>query len=331
MELPRGDGDPQDRSRLDRWVHRGAQTRRGDPATAIAIADLLTRAGVPAGVVNVVPSTDPGAVVGAWLADDRVRKVSFTGSTGVGRRLLRQAADHVLNASMELGGNAPFIVTADADVAAAVEGAMIAKFRGGGQACTAANRFYVHADVAEDFITRFGDAIAALRVGPAADPKTQIGPLINARAAAEVTDLIAAAAVTQGARVAAVATIPAGDGFYVAPTLVTDVAPDAPILREEIFGPVAPVVVWTDQQDLLSWANDTKYGLAAYVFAGRLQDALRIAHEVDAGMVGINRGIVSDPSAPFGGTKHSGLGREGARDGLREFQETQYFSIDDGH
>ncbi|MCV7065698.1 NAD-dependent succinate-semialdehyde dehydrogenase [Mycolicibacterium farcinogenes] len=295
------------------------------PLTALAIAGILSAAGVPDGVVNMVPTTDAAAVVENWLSDERVRKISFTGSTGVGRVLLKQAADRIVNASMELGGNAPFVVTADADVEAAVAGAMVAKFRGGGQACTAANRFYVHASVAEEFVARLADEVAALRVGPAADPESQVGPLVSERAAQRVTEAIDAA-VADGAVVAARSEAPT-EGWFVAPTLLTGVAPDAAILADEIFGPVAPVVVWEHEDDLLRWVNDTEYGLAAYIYAGRLQDAVRLAESFDAGMVGINRGIVSDPSTPFGGMKQSGLGREGARDGLHEFQETQYFSV----
>ena len=295
------------------------------PLTALAIAGILSAAGVPDGVVNMVPTTDAAAVVENWLSDDRVRKVSFTGSTGVGRVLLKQAADRIVNASMELGGNAPFIVTADADVEAAIAGAMVAKFRGGGQACTAANRFYVHASVVEEFVAGLGAEVAALRVGPASDPASQIGPLVSERAAQRVAATIDAA-VAGGAVIGAQAEAPS-EGWFVAPTLLTGVAPDAAVLADEIFGPVAPVVVWDDEQDLLRWANDTEYGLAAYVYAGRLQDAVRLAESLDAGMVGINRGVVSDPSTPFGGMKQSGLGREGARVGLEEFQETQYFSV----
>ena len=298
------------------------------PLTAIAVGRLLGEAGLPEGVVSVVPTTRAADVVGTWLADPRVRKVSFTGSTGVGKVLLHQAADRVLNASMELGGNAPFVVTADADVEAAVAGAMIAKFRNGGQACTAANRFYVHADVADAFVRRFGEEVAALTVGPSSDEKSQIGPMITAAAAAKITGLVAAARAA-GATVAAQAGAPEGATF-VAPTVLTGVAPDAAILTEEIFGPVAPVVTWTDTEELLGWVNGSEYGLAAYVYAGRLQDALRLAERIDAGMVGVNRGVVSDPSAPFGGVKQSGLGREGARDGIREFQETQFYSVDLG-
>ncbi len=296
------------------------------PLTALAIAKLLAAAGVPDGVVNVVPTTDANCVVSTWLSDDRVRKISFTGSTGIGRLLLKQAADRVINASMELGGNAPFVVTADADITAAVQGAMIAKFRGAGQACTAANRFYVHASVGDEFVTRFGGAIATLRVGPASDPTSQVGPLVSARAAEGVRVLISQAT-AEGAVIAHQANAPT-DGWYVAPTLLTDVRPDAAVLQQEVFGPVAPIVFWDNEDELLRWINDTEYGLAAYIYAGRIQDGLRIGESIDAGMVVINRGTVSDPSAPFGGSKQSGLGREGGRDGMREFQETQYFSVE---
>jgi succinate-semialdehyde dehydrogenase/glutarate-semialdehyde dehydrogenase len=296
------------------------------PLTALAVARLLREAGVPDGVVNVVPTSDAAGVVGAWLADERIRKVSFTGSTGVGRVLLHQAADRVLNASMELGGNAPFVVTADADVEAAVAGAMVAKFRGGGQACTAANRFYVHRDVLDEFTSRFGAAVRTLRVGPSADESSQVGPLISARALDGVRTLVDDA-VAAGARVTHQAEAPA-DGWFFPPTVLADVPADAEIVSQEIFGPVAPIVAWDDEAELLARVNATEYGLAAYVYAGRLQDALRLAERIDAGMVGVNRGVVSDPSAPFGGVKQSGLGREGAREGLREYQETKYLSVD---
>lgn len=295
------------------------------PLTALAIARLIAEAGVPDGVVNVVPGRDAPGIVTAWLADPRVRKLSFTGSTGVGRVLLRQAADRVVNTSMELGGNAPFVVTPSADLAAAVDGAMIAKFRNGGQACTAANRFYVHADVAAEFTARLGARVEALRVG-AAEDGSDVGPLISAKALATITQLVDDA-VAGGAVVAHRAYVEAADGYFYPPTVVTEVAGDAPLVREEIFGPVAPVIVWHDVEELLGLVNDTEFGLAAYVY-GELGEALRIAERIDAGMVGINRGLVSDPSAPFGGVKQSGLGREGARAGLEEYLETQYFSID---
>ncbi|MCL2614857.1 MAG: NAD-dependent succinate-semialdehyde dehydrogenase [Nocardioidaceae bacterium] len=294
------------------------------PLTALAVADLMKEAGCPDGVVNVVTSSDSGSLVSAWLEDERVRMISFTGSTPVGRNLLKQAAERVVNAGMELGGNAPFIVTADADLDEAVKGAMIAKFRNGGQACTAANRFYVHADVADDFVARFGKAVEALSVGPAADG-SDVGPMITEKAAKGIRAILDTA-VAAGATIAHQAGAP--EGWYVAPTILTDVAPDAEILTGEIFGPVAPIVTWTDTEDMLRQVNDTEFGLAAYLYAGRLQDGLKLAERIEAGMVGVNRGLVSDPSAPFGGVKQSGIGREGARDGIREFQETRYFSVD---
>jgi succinate-semialdehyde dehydrogenase/glutarate-semialdehyde dehydrogenase len=295
------------------------------PLTALAIVELLKEAGVPDGVVNLVPTTDAGGVVGTWLADPRVRKISFTGSTRVGRLLLRQAADRVVNASMELGGNAPFVVTAGADLDAAIEGAMIAKFRGGGQACTAANRFYVHESVAEDFVNRLSAKVEALKVG-AADTGAQIGPLISGVAVDRITALIAAA-VAAGARVAAQARVPESKGWFLAPTVLADVPADAEILGEEIFGPVAPIVTYTDEAALLQRINAGEMGLAAYVYGDDLGHALKLAERIDAGMVGVNRGLVSDPAAPFGGMKQSGLGREGARAGLEEFLETQYLSV----
>jgi succinate-semialdehyde dehydrogenase/glutarate-semialdehyde dehydrogenase len=295
------------------------------PLTALAIARLITEAGVPDGVVNVVPGVDAPGVVSAWLEDPRVRKISFTGSTGVGRILLRQAADRVVNTSMELGGNAPFVVAASAGVDAAVQGAMLAKFRNAGQACTAANCFYVHADVADDFSARFGAAVEALRVGPAAEGN-EVGPLISAKALAGITQLVDDA-VERGAVIAHQAALPAGRGYFYPPTVVTEIPRDSPLVRREIFGPVAPIVVWHDVEELLELVNDTELGLAAYVY-GELGEALRIAERIDAGMVGINRGLVSDPAAPFGRVKQSGIGREGARVGLEEYLETQYFSVD---
>jgi succinate-semialdehyde dehydrogenase/glutarate-semialdehyde dehydrogenase len=285
------------------------------PLTALALADLLTQAGVPDGVVNVVTTSDPGAVVSAWLADPRVRKLSFTGSTGVGRTLLRQAADRVVNASMELGGNAPFVVLPDADLAAAVDGALTAKFRNGGQACTAANRFYVHAAVAEQFVGLLGEVVRSV----------EVPPLIHEGAVEGVARLVDNA-VADGARIRCRGQVP-GTGWYYPATLLTGVRPAMRIVREEIFGPVISVSTWDDEQEMLRQVNDTEFGLAGYVYAGRLQDALRIGSAIDAGMVGINRGVVSDPAAPFGGVKQSGLGREGARDGMREFQEAQYLSV----
>ncbi|MFC5676878.1 NAD-dependent succinate-semialdehyde dehydrogenase [Aeromicrobium endophyticum] len=296
------------------------------PLTAFAIARLMVEAGLPAGVVNIVPSSSAGKVVTTWLEDPRVRKVSFTGSTGIGSVLLKQAADRIVNSSMELGGNAPLIVTDDADLDAAVEGTMIAKFRGGGQACTAANRLYVHADVAEEFARKLGEKVASLKVGPAADG-SDIGPLINAKAV-DKTNALLAGAIEAGARVTHEASVPSDSkGYWFPPTVLVDVPADAEIVHEEIFGPIAPIVTWTTDDEVIGYANDTEMGLAAYVYAGELQRGIRLGEAIEAGMVGVNRGLVSDPAAPFGGMKQSGIGREGARMGLEEFQETQYLSI----
>jgi succinate-semialdehyde dehydrogenase / glutarate-semialdehyde dehydrogenase len=228
---------------------------------------------------------------------------------------------------MELGGNAPFVVAADADVEAAVAGALIAKFRNGGQACTAANRFYVHADVATEFTARLGAAIESLVVGSAFADGTDVGPMISASAVAGL-DALVAGAVAAGAKIDRRSRVPAGAGHFYPPTLLVDVPADAAILREEVFGPVAPIVTWTDERELLRQVNDTEFGLAAYVYSRDLKWALQFAERVEAGMVGVNRGMVSDPAAPFGGVKQSGIGREGAGDGIREYRETQYFSVD---
>ncbi|WP_341718461.1 NAD-dependent succinate-semialdehyde dehydrogenase [Micromonospora sp. FIMYZ51] len=295
------------------------------PLTAYALARILTEAGLPPEAVTVVPTSSAATVVGAWLRDARVRKLSFTGSTPVGRRLLAQAAERVVNTSMELGGNAPFVVAADADLDAAVAGAMIAKFRNGGQACTAANRFYVHAEVIGEFTERFGAATAALTVGPAASG-AQIGPLISARAV-EGVDALVQDALARGARISHRAPAPEGDCYY-PPTVLRDVPPDADVVTEEIFGPVAPIVAWQTEDELLIMLNGTELGLAAYVFSADLRWALKLAEATEAGMVGVNRGVVSDAAYPFGGVKQSGIGREGGRDGLRAYQETQYLSVD---
>jgi succinate-semialdehyde dehydrogenase/glutarate-semialdehyde dehydrogenase len=270
---------------------------------------------VPDGVVNVVPTTAAAEVVTAWLQDARIRKLSFTGSTPVGRTLLKQASDRILNASMELGGNAPFIVCADAEIESAVAGALVAKFRNAGQACTAANRFFVHTDVLEEFVARLGAAVETLR--PA--------PLISARAVTGVNAIVDDA-VASGARITHQGRVSEA-GWYYPATVLVDVRPDMRIAQQEIFGPVVSIMTWSTQAELLAKANDTEFGLAGYVYGG-LADALHIAESLDVGMVGVNRGAVSDPSAPFGGVKQSGLGREGAREGMREFQEVQYLSID---
>jgi succinate-semialdehyde dehydrogenase/glutarate-semialdehyde dehydrogenase len=296
------------------------------PLTALALGALLSDAGVPAGVVNVLPSRRSGAVVSALLHDPRVRKLSFTGSTEVGRGLLREAADCVVSCSMELGGNAPFIVFDDADLDSAVAGAMVAKMRNGGEACTAANRFLVQRGIAAEFGKRLAQSMGALRVGPGLEDGVQLGPLINAAGRDKVASLVDGA-VSDGARIAVGGGIPEGPGFFYPPTVLVDVPAGAAILREEIFGPVAPLVVFDTDEEAVSLANDSEYGLVAYVYTGNLQRGLRCSEALESGMVGLNRPIVSDPAAPFGGVKQSGLGREGGHDGLLEFLESKYIAV----
>jgi succinate-semialdehyde dehydrogenase / glutarate-semialdehyde dehydrogenase len=294
------------------------------PLTALAMAELLAEAGVPDGVVNVLPSRRSGSVVSAMLHDPRVRKVSFTGSTEVGRVLLREAADCVVNTSMELGGNAPFLVFADADLDAALAGAMIAKMRNGGEACTSANRFYVQAPVVEEFSRRLAERMGALRVGPGTDPDTEVGPLVNA-AAVEKVDGLVRSAVDEGAH-ALVGGRP-GEGCFYPPTVLAGVPPTAAILREEIFGPVAPVVSFDTEEQAIALANDSEFGLVSYVYTGDLARGLRVSEALEAGMVGLNRGLVSDPAAPFGGVKQSGIGREGGHEGLLDYLESKYIAV----
>jgi succinate-semialdehyde dehydrogenase/glutarate-semialdehyde dehydrogenase len=260
------------------------------------------------------------------LHDPRVRKLSFTGSTEVGRVLLKEAADCIVSASMELGGNAPFLVFDDADLDAAVAGAMIAKMRNGGEACTAANRFYVQRGIAPRFAEAFGAAMAALRVGPGLAPGVQVGPLVNA-AARDKVDSLVSEAVAGGARVAARGDIPDGKGYFYPSTVLTDVPAEAAISREEIFGPVAPVVVFDGEAEAVELANRTEYGLVAYVYTGDIGRGMRVCEALESGMVGLNRALVSDPAAPFGGVKQSGLGREGGHDGLLEYLETKYVAV----
>ncbi|MEV6654173.1 NAD-dependent succinate-semialdehyde dehydrogenase [Streptomyces sp. NPDC051219] len=295
------------------------------PLTALAIGALLQEAGVPHGVVNVLPSRRSGAVVSAMLDSTPVRKLSFTGSTEVGRTLLRGAADRVVSCSMELGGNAPFLVLADADLDAAVAGAMIAKMRNGGEACTAANRFYVHESVADEFATRLAEAMSQLRAGPGTDESTRLGPLINQEAVATV-DRLVTDAVDRGAIVRTGGHALVRPGWYYAPTVLDAVPDGASILREEIFGPVAPIVRFTDLDAAIRAANDTEYGLVSYVYTRDLAAGMRVAEDLQAGMIGLNRGVVSDPAAPFGGVKQSGLGREGGHEGLLEYTEDKYIA-----
>ncbi|MDX6200744.1 MAG: succinate-semialdehyde dehydrogenase / glutarate-semialdehyde dehydrogenase [Frankiales bacterium] len=296
------------------------------PLTALAMAQLLDEAGVPAGVVNVVPSRRSGPIVRAMLHDPRVRKLSFTGSTEVGRVLLAEAADNVVNTSMELGGNAPFLVFADADLDAALEGAMVAKMRNAGEACTAANRFYVEASIAEEFSTRLAERMRALVVGPGTEEATQVGPLVNEDAVVKVRELVDAA-VGNGASALVGGSRPDRSGWYFDPTVLVDVAPDDAILSEEIFGPVAPVVTFETEAQAVAYANATEFGLVSYVYTGDLARGLRVSEALESGMVGLNRGLVSDPAAPFGGVKQSGIGREGGHDGMLDYLESKYIAV----
>lgn len=297
------------------------------PLTALALAELLADAGVPPGVVNVLPARRSGAVVSAMLHDDRVRKLSFTGSTEVGRVLLHEAADRVVNTSMELGGNAPFLVFADADLDAAVEGAMVAKMRNAGEACTAANRFYVQAPVVEEFGRRLAARMAALVVGPGGDERTDVGPLVN-REAVEKVDRLVRGALDAGAKALTGGAAEDGPGCYYPPTVLVGVRPDAEVLREELFGPVAPVVSFDTEDEAVALANATEMGLVAYVFTGDLGRGLRVGERLESGMVGLNRGLVSDPAAPFGGVKQSGIGREGGHEGMLDYLEAKYVAVD---
>jgi succinate-semialdehyde dehydrogenase / glutarate-semialdehyde dehydrogenase len=264
--------------------------------------------------------------VAAMVNDDRVRKLSFTGSTEVGRTLLKLAADSIVNTSMELGGNAPFLVFADADIDAAIEGAMIAKMRNGGEACTAANRFYVEESVAEEFARKLSDKMGAMKVGPGTEDGTQVGPLVN-EAAVRKCDELVTGALAAGARALIGGRVPERTGWYYDPTVLVDVPADAEILKEEIFGPVAPIVTFTSEEEAVRFANDTEFGLVAYLYTGDLARGLRVSEALESGMVGLNRGLVSDPAAPFGGVKQSGIGREGGHEGLLDYTESKYIAV----
>jgi succinate-semialdehyde dehydrogenase/glutarate-semialdehyde dehydrogenase len=296
------------------------------PLTAFAMARLGAEAGVPPGVVNVLTTLDPGPVVSAMLADPRVRKLSFTGSTSVGRTLLAEAARSVVSCSMELGGNAPFLVFDDADLEAALDGAMIAKMRNAGEACTAANRFYVQAGIHDAFVSGLAARMAALKIGAGSDPSTQCGPMITSKAVEKI-DRLVTEAVAGGARVVTGGTPLPGSGNFYPPTVLDNVPVDARIAREEIFGPVAPVYRFETEAEAIRLANRTEYGLAAYVYSGDLSRALRVGKGIETGMLGINRGLMSDPAAPFGGVKQSGLGREGGVTGILEFMEPKYYAV----
>jgi len=296
------------------------------PLTMLALMPLLEEAGVPAGAVNVIPSRRSGPVVSAMLHDPRVRVISFTGSTEVGRKLLHEAADNVVKPAMELGGNAPFIVFDDADVDAAIEGAMVAKMRNMGEACTAANRFYVHEKVYDAFADKLTKKMAALKMGNGLDDGVTLGPLVNAEGRDKVVSLVDDA-VKKGAKVLTGGKAPGGKGYFYPATVLTDVPNDAAMLREEIFGPVASIQRFSSEDEVIRRANDTEYGLVAYLYTRDMSRGMRVSEKLDFGMIGLNRGLVSDPAAPFGGMKQSGIGREGAHEGLMEFLETQYISL----
>jgi succinate-semialdehyde dehydrogenase/glutarate-semialdehyde dehydrogenase len=296
------------------------------PLSALAVAQILEEAGLPGGVLNVVTSSSSSAVTKPLLQDFRLRKLSFTGSTEVGRKLIEQSAEQILRTSMELGGNAPFLVFDDADLDAALDGAMLAKLRNIGEACTAANRFYVAESRVDDFVDGLAKRMRSLRVGRGTEEGVQIGPLINEEQRHKVEELVQDA-VQKGAQVVVGGERADGAGYFYPPTVLAAIPDNARLLKEEIFGPVAPVKSFSDEEQALSWANDTEYGLVAYMYTRDLGRAFRVMEGLEYGMVGLNRGIVSDPAAPFGGVKHSGIGREGGFEGIQEYLETKYCAL----
>jgi succinate-semialdehyde dehydrogenase/glutarate-semialdehyde dehydrogenase len=296
------------------------------PLCTLALAAILEESGLPDGVLNVVVGSSSGALMEPLIRDSRLRKLSFTGSTEVGRLLIEQSATQLLRCSMELGGNAPFLVFPDADLDAAVEGAIVAKMRNGGEACTAANRFVVHERVADDFARGLAERMGALRVGPGIEPDTDVGPLIDGAQRDKVAELVADAR-TRGARALIGGEPLDGAGYFYAPTVLTEVAPQTRLLDEEIFGPVAPVTTFTDEDAAIAEANRTEYGLVAYVYTRDLDRALRVSERLETGMVGLNQGFVSNAAAPFGGIKASGFGREGGAEGILEYLETKYVAV----
>ncbi len=296
------------------------------PLSMLALVELLTDCGVPPGVVNVITTSRTGDVIEPIIRDPRLRKLTFTGSTAVGRRLVEQSAEQLLRVSMELGGNAPFLVFEDADVDAAVDGAMLAKMRNIGEACTAANRFLVQESVAQEFSSKLAARMAAMSVGRGTEAGVTVGPLIDAKAQASVGALVDDAT-ARGATVVCGGSTVGDKGYFYAPTVLTGVPADALLVREEIFGPVAPIATFATEAEAISRANDTEYGLVAYVFTRDLSRTLRVSEALEFGMVGINQGIVSNPAAPFGGVKHSGFGREGGFEGIEEYLEVKYVGI----
>ena len=296
------------------------------PLSMLALAEILEQAGLPGGVLNVITAKHSGAVIEPLLKDPRTRKLSFTGSTEVGRRLIEQSAEQVLRVSMELGGNAPFLVFADADLDAAVDGAMLAKMRNVGEACTAANRFHVHESVAEEFAGRLAERMKALKVGRGTEPGIDVGPLIDADQRAKVAELVTDAT-DRGARLLLGGERVNGRGYFFAPTVLADVPADARLLGEEIFGPVAPVARFSSDEEAIAAANRTEYGLVAYLYTRDLERAFGVCEAIETGMVGLNQGVVSNPAAPFGGVKQSGFGREGGFEGIGEYLETKYVAM----
>jgi succinate-semialdehyde dehydrogenase/glutarate-semialdehyde dehydrogenase len=296
------------------------------PLSMLALARVLEETGLPPGVLNVITTSRSGTVMEPLIRDSRARKLSFTGSTEVGRRLVEQSAEQLLRVSMELGGNAPFLVFADADLDAAVEGAMTAKMRNIGEACTAANRFLVHESVADDFSRRLADRMGGLRMGRGTDDGVDVGPLITEKARAGVAELVADA-IEKGGKVLVGGDIPDGPGWFYPPTVIADVPTEARVCREEIFGPVAPVTSFATDDEALELANDTEFGLIAYAYTRDLDRALAVAEGLESGMVGLNTGVISNPAAPFGGVKASGFGREGGREGIEEYLEVKYVGI----
>lgn len=298
------------------------------PLTSQLFAAVMLEAGVPAGVLNVVSGSSASKISGPLMKDHRLRKVSFTGSTPVGVQLLKDAADNVLRTSMELGGNAPFLVFEDADLDAAVEGAMAAKMRNMGEACTAANRFIVQDTVADEFAKKFGEAMAALKPGRGTEPDTTVGPLIEEKARDEVHAFVTTA-VEQGATVTVGGDKVEGDGYFYQPTVLNNVPSDAPILRQEIFGPVAPITTFHTEEEAIDLANASEYGLASYLYTADVSRMFRVSEQIEFGLVGFNAGVISNAAAPFGGVKQSGMGREGGAEGIEEYSTVQYIGIAD--
>jgi succinate-semialdehyde dehydrogenase/glutarate-semialdehyde dehydrogenase len=299
------------------------------PLSMLALAQILQEAGLPDGVLNVITTSKSGPVSEPLIKDPRTRKLSFTGSTEVGRSLMALASEQLLRLSMELGGNAPFLVFADADLDAAVEGAMIAKMRNIGEACTAANRFHVHADVADAFADRLAAKMAELPIGRGTDPEAKVGPLIDDAAVEKVEELVADAR-ERGAEVVCGGSRHGDSGRFYEPTVLRNVPEDARVLREEIFGPVAPIATFTDDDQAIAAANNTEFGLVAYLFTSDLDRAFRVVERLETGMVGVNQGLVSNSNAPFGGVKQSGFGREGGHEGIEEYLSLKYVAMNVG-